>query len=71
MVNDLEICDQFSSSPRVRIDHDQHKGSEGINPPVERVNHGLLFRDHGNWGAHGAWGRILLTKLKGWGLGVS
>ena len=45
-----EICDQFSSSPRVSIDHDQHKGGEGINPLVERVNHRLLFTDHGNCG---------------------
>ena len=57
--DDLEIFDQFSSSPRVSIDHDQHKGSEGINPLVVGVNHGLLFTDHDNWGARGAWGRIL------------
>ena len=43
VTNDLETCDQFSSSPRVSMDHDQHscKGSEGINPLVERVNHDL------------------------------
>ena len=54
--DDLEIFYQLSSSPRVSIDHNQHKDSKGINPLVERVNHGLLFADHGNGGARRAWG---------------
>ena len=44
VANNLEILDQFSHSPMVSIDHDQHKGSEGINPLVERVNHRLFYR---------------------------
>ena len=28
--DDLEICDQFSSSSGESVDHDQHKGSEGM-----------------------------------------
>ena len=71
VADDLEICDQFSSSSGVSVDHDQHKGSEGINPLMKRVNHWLVFTDHGNWGARRTWGRILQAKLKGWGLGVS